>query len=355
MDTIHINLGSDSYDIMIDSGLVRKAGPYIRDLTKAKKAAVITEDGIDKLYGSALTRSLEEAGMRTQMIVVPSSEKSRTLSMVSHVYGALVDFGLGSEDVLVALGGRVVGDITGFAAATYHRGISYIQFPTSTLSQIGSAIGGKISLDIPAGKNVVGAFYQPKAVFIDPGMAKTLPRRYFHNGLGEAVKLGCVADRELFELFEKVSSDMDIIRVLPEIIRRCVTIKARYVEMDPFAKGKRRILDFGHTIGGAIERCYRYNDEEITHGEATAIGMYLITRRSELEGLTRRGTASRLEYVLKSLSLPVSTTIPYDILYESVKHDKKITGDTIEIALIKDIGEGFLHTLPVAELGRFLK
>lgn len=357
MDKIHINLGKDSYDILIDTGLVRKAGPAIRDLTGAEKAAIITEDGIDKLYGMSLVKSLEEAGVRTQMIVVPSSEKSRTLQVVRRVYGALVDFGLGPSDTLIALGGRVVGDITGFTAATYHRGISYVQFPTSVLSQIGSSIGGKVTLDldIPAGKNVVGTFYQPKAVFIDPGMAKTLPRRYFHNGLGEAVKLGCVADKALFELFEQVSSDMDIYRVLPEIIRRCCAIKAHYVEIDPFSKGERRILDFGHTIGGAIERCLRYNDAEITHGEATAIGMYLITRRSELEGLTKRGTTSRLEYVLKSLSLPVSTTVPYDILYEAVKHDKKIKGDVIQITLIKEIGKGFLYTLPVKEIGQFLK
>ena len=178
MDKIHINLGKDSYDILIDSGLVRKAGPAIRDLTGAEKVAVITEDGIDKLYGMSLVKSLEDAGVRAQMIVVPSSEKSRTLGIVRRVYGALVDFGLGSSDALVALGGRVVGDITGFTAATYHRGISYIQFPTSVLSQIGSSIGGKITLDldIPAGKNVVGTFYQPKAVFIDPGMAKTTTR-----------------------------------------------------------------------------------------------------------------------------------------------------------------------------------
>lgn len=357
MDKIHINLGSDSYDILIDNGLVGRAGPAIRDLTGASKAAIITEDGIDKLYGTDLVRSLEDAGLQTQMIVVPSSDKSRNLHLINKVYGALADFGLGSDDVLIALGGRVVGDITGFTAATWHRGISYIQFPTSVLSQIGSSIGGKITLDLDqgAGKNAVGTFYQPKGVFVDPGMAKTLPRRYFHNDLGEAVKLGCVADRNLFELFEKVSSDVEIYRVLPEIIRRCVTIKAHYVEVDPLSKGERRILDFGHTIGGAIERCYRYNDARITHGEATAIGMYLITRRSELEGLTKRGTTSRLEYVLKSLSLPISTSIPDDILFESMKHDKKIKGDMIQITLIREIGEGFLYTMPVKELGRFLK
>ena len=309
-------------------------------------------------YLDALFDYLHEALHETKRSSSPRlSAEMGLLHLINKVYGALADFGLGSSDVLIALGGRVVGDITGFTAATWHRGISYIQFPTSVLSQIGSSIGGKITLDLDqgAGKNAVGTFYQPKGVFVDPGMAKTLPRRYFHNGLGDAVKLGCVADKNLFELFEKVSSDTEIYRVLPEIIRRCVTIKAHYVEIDPLSKGERRILDFGHTIGGAIERCYRYNDARITHGEATAIGIYLITRRSELEGLTKRGTTSRLEYVLKSLSLPISTSIPDDILFESLKHDKKIKGDVIQITLIKEIGEGFLYTIPVKELGKFIR
>ena len=225
MEKIHINLGKDSYDIVIDSGLIRHAGDAVSSLTGAHDAAIITEDGIDRLYGMDLVKSLESAGIRTQMIVVPSSEKSRSLSIVNRVYGALVDFGLPSDGVLIALGGRVVGDITGFVAATYHRGIAYIQFPTSVLSQIGSAIGGKITLDITAGKNLVGTFYQPRAVYIDPGMAKTLPRKYLHNGMGEAVKLGCVCDKELFELFEKANSDIERLRVLPEIIRRSLCRK----------------------------------------------------------------------------------------------------------------------------------
>ncbi len=355
MDTVHINLGKDSYDVRIDKGLIQTAGEEIRNLTGAAKAAIITEDPIDKLYGRDLVKSLEKAGIKAQLIVVPAAEKFRTLHIVNKVYGALIDFGLGSDDVLIALGGRVVGDITGFTAATFHRGISYIQFPTSVLSQIGSAIGGKITLDIDSGKNAVGAFYQPKAVFIDPGMAKTLPRRYFHNGMGEAVKLGCVADKELFELFESVSSDIDIYRKLPEIIRRCVTIKARYVEMDPFSKKERRILDFGHTIGGAIERCARYDDREVTHGEATAIGMYLITKRAELEGFTKRDTTARLEYVLKSLSLPTETSIPSPILWESIRqHDKKMKDGNIDVALIHEIGEGYLKTLPLEDFKKFI-
>lgn len=355
MEKIHINLGKDSYDIVIDSGLIRRAGDAVSSLTGAHDAAIITEDGIDRLYGIDLVKSLESAGIRTQMIVVPSSEKSRSLSIVNRVYGALVDFGLPSDGVLIALGGRVVGDITGFVAATYHRGIAYIQFPTSVLSQIGSAIGGKITLDITAGKNLVGTFYQPRAVYIDPGMAKTLPRKYLHNGMGEAVKLGCVCDKELFELFEKANSDMDLLRVLPEIIRRCCTIKAHYVEIDPTGKKERRLLDFGHTIGGAIERCCRYDDKTITHGEATAIGMYLVTKRAELLGLTTRGTTSRLEYVLKSLSLPTETHIAPEILAADMARSKHVKEGKLQLALMKEIGQGFLKEVTVEELAKYVK
>ena len=355
MDKIHMNLGNDSYDIVIDNGLIQKAGPMIRDLTGADRAAIITEDGLDKLYGNDLVKSLEEAGFTVQMIVVPSDKKFRTLRMVSRVYGALVDFGLGSDDILIALGGRVVGDITGFTAATYRRGIRYIQFPTSVLAQIGSSIGGKITLDTDAGKDVVGTFYQPKAVFVDPSMAKTLPRRFFHNGMGEAIRMGCVADKELFELFEKVSSDMDIYRVLPEIIRRCCTIKAHYVELDPQSKNERRLLDFGHTLGGAIERSLRYNNMEITHGEATAIGMYLITQRSEMEGITKHGTTGRLEYVLKSLSLPISTAIPNKILLEALKQDPKLHDDSLPVTMITEIGQGIVKQVKLDDLIKVFK
>ena len=355
MEKIHINLGSDSYDVHIESGLIDKAGSAIADLTGAEKAAVITEDTIDKLYGMRLVSSLEKAGIKAKMIVVPGTEKSRSLPIVNSIYGALADFGLGNDDILIALGGRIVGDVTGFAAATWHRGVRYIQFPTSVLSQIGSAIGGKITLDITAGKNLVGAFYQPRAVYIDPGMAKTLPRKYLHNGMGEAVKLGCVCDKELFELFEKANSDMDLLRVLPEIIRRCVAIKAHYVEIDPTGKKERRLLDFGHTIGGAIERCCRYDDKTITHGEATAIGMYLVTKRAELLGLTTRGATSRLEYVLKSLSLPTETHIAPEILAADMAKSKHVKEGKLQLALMKEIGQGFLKEVTVEELAKYVK
>lgn len=355
MEKVHINLGADSYDVIIEDNAIAKAGGYIAGLTHPKKVMIITEDGVDELYGNSLKSSLEKEGVETQVVVVPATDKSKNLNVLNSVYGALAGFHITGNDTLVALGGRVVGDITGFAAATWHRGTPYVQMPTSVLAQIGSSIGGKISIDTAAGNNLVGMFYQPKAVYIDPTMARTLPRRYFHNGLGEAVKLGAAADKELFEVFEKASSDQDLMRMLPEILKRCVAIKAHYVELDPKDRGERRILDLGHTIGHAIERYYRYDDNEITHGEATALGMYLITKRSELLGLTKRGTAERLCYVLKSIGLPTEPGVTSDKLSAYIRLDKRIKGDQIEIALLKEIGEGYIYSVPMKEVGNYIK
>ncbi len=354
MDTVHINLGENSYDVVIEAGIIGRMGKEVSALTGAKKAVIITEDGIDELYGQDLKRQLEAEGMDVQQIVLSSSEKSRSLTVVGRVYEALANFEFRPDDVLIALGGRVVGDVTGFVAATYRRGISYIQVPTSLLAQIGSAIGGKVSIDCQGWKNLIGTFYQPKAVFVDPSMVRTLPARFLHNGLGEAIKIGCVADKELFEIFEKATSDQDLLRELPEIIRRCITIKAHYVEIDPYDKGDRRILDFGHTLGGAAERYYRFNDLKLTHGEATAAGMYMITNASEILGLTKRGTAARIEYVLKSIGLPVSLDIPRDILVSLVGQGKNVKGDKIETPLLLEIGKGYLYTGEVEMLKKYL-
>ena len=355
METIHINLDADSYDVVIEDNVIDKAGSYISELTHAGRVMVITEDGIDSLYGGALKSSLEKAGIETQVVVVPATDKSKNLNVINSVYGALAGFHISGNDTLVALGGRVVGDITGFAAATWHRGTPYVQMPTSVLSQIGSSIGGKISIDTSAGNNLVGMFYQPRAVYIDPTMARTLPRRYFHNGLGEAVKLGAAADKDLFEVFEKAASDRELLRMLPEILRHCAAIKAHFVELDPKDQGARRILDLGHTIGHAIERYYRYDDTEITHGEATALGMYLITRRSEILGLTKQGTADRLSYVLKSIGLPTEAGVSSDKLSPYIRLDKRIKGDRIEIALLKEIGEGFIHSVPMKDVEKYIQ
>ena len=334
MDTVHINLGNDSYDVIIDSGIIGRLGKETAPLSGHGRAVIITEEGIDELYGQDLKRQLEKENLNVQQIVLSSSEKSRSLSVVSRVCEALADFGFCAGDLLIGLGGRVVGDVTGFVAATYRRGTPYVQVPTSLLAQIGSAIGGKISIDINGRKNLIGTFYQPKAVYVDPAMVRTLPARFFHNGLGEAIKIGCVADKDLFEIFEKAASDQDILRVLPEIIRRCITIKAHYVEIDPEDKG---------------------NDLRLTHGEATAAGMYMITSASEILGLTKRGTAERIKYVLQSIGLPTNLDVPRDILVSLLEHGKNVKDEKIETPLVLEIGKGYIYTGEIETLKKYIQ
>lgn len=355
MDTVHINLGNDSYDVVIDSGIIGRLGKEIAPLSGHGRAVIITEEAVEELYAQDLKRQLEAEKLNVQQIVLSSNEKSRSLAVVSRVCEALADFGFRQGDLLVALGGRVVGDVTGFIAATYRRGTPYVQIPTSLLAQIGSAIGGKISIDINGRKNLIGAFYQPKAVYVDPSMVRTLPTRFFHNGLGEAVKIGAVADKELFEIFEKAASDQDILRQLPEIIRRCIAIKAHYVETDPTDTGDRRILDFGHTLGGAAERYYRFNDLELTHGEATAAGMYMITTAAEILGLSKRGTAERIKYVLQSIGLPIDLDVPKDVLVSLMEHGKNVEDGKIETPLVLEIGKGYVYTGEIETLRKYIE
>lgn len=354
MDKVHIDLGANSYDVIIDRGLIGRTGKEIKDLTGAKKAVILTEAGLDRLYGQDLKAQLEAAGTDVLMMVLSPHEKTRNLSVVKRVYESLADFGIERTDLLVALGGRVVGDVTGFVAATFHRGMNYVQVPTSLLAQIGSAIGGKVSIDLGKKKSLIGAFYYPKAVYVDPDLVKTLPLRYVHNGLGEAVKVGCVSDKELFEIFEKAGTEEEIFKKLPEIIRRCIEIKSRLVEADPADKKERRILDFGHAIGRAAESYYRFDDQTLTHGEATAAGMYMMTTASEMLGLTEKGTAERIEKVLKFLGLPTSLDIPAKDLGMLIEANGRFGKDTGEIPLLMEIGKGYLYKGDIEKIRKYL-
>ena len=348
MEKIHINLGKDSYDIVIDSGLIRHAGDAVSSLTGAHDAAIITEDGIDRLYGMDLVKSLESAGIRTQMIVVPSSEKSRSLSIVNRVYGALVDFGLPSDGVLIALGGRVVGDITGFVAATYHRGIAYIQFPTSVLSQIGSAIGGKITLDITAGKNLVGAFWQPSLVLCDTDTLDTLPREIFLDGCAEVIKYAILYDSDFFHYLASTGPGFD----KAYVIERCVTMKRDVVARDEFDTGERRLLNLGHTVGHGVEAKSNFT---LSHGKSVAIGTAIIARSAVNYQLLSQECAIKIENLLREFCLPVRTQDSAKELASFALSDKKRTGGTVSLVVPRAIGRCEILSTPVEELENFIQ
>lgn len=308
MAAINVDLGKDSYTIEIERGLIHRVGEKIRALTKAEKIAVITDDHVEPLYGNTIRTVLTKAGFDVRVIAIPAGETSKNLQVLSDVYDGLSEFDMSRSDAIVTLSGGVPGDLGGFAAATYMRGIPFFQIPTTILAQIDSSVGGKVAVDLPGGKNLAGAFYQPKGVFIDPDLLKTLPPRYIHDGLAEAVKYGCIGDRELFEIFESLETEEDLDRHIEEIILHSVLQKTKVVEEDEFDTGKRQVLNFGHTIGHAVERYFHYST--FTHGEGVAIGMCLMTEQTEKMGITEKGTASRIIRVLHKLSLPTSIAVP---------------------------------------------
>ena len=352
MATVKVNLGKDSYEIEIERGLLDRVGEKIRSLTKAEKIAVITDDHVEPLYGERIRKVLTEAGFDVRVIAIPAGEASKNMKVLSDVYDALSEFNMSRSDALVTLSGGVPGDLGGFAAATYMRGIPFFQLATTILAQIDSSVGGKVAVDLPSGKNLAGAFYQPKGVFIDPDLLKTLPTRYVHDGLAEAVKYGCIGDRELFEIFESLETEEDLEKHIEEIILHSVLQKTRVVEEDEFDTGKRQVLNFGHTIGHAVERYFHYST--FTHGEGVAIGMSLLTEQTEKMGLTEKGTASRLIRVLHKLSLPTSIGVPAEDLIPQIMHDKKRRGKKITLVVLKKIGEAELLTIPTDELSRYI-
>lgn len=341
METIHVNLGADSYDIEIEKGLLSHVGPKVRALLpKAEKIAVITDDTVDALYGEKLETMLRGAGYDVRRIAILHGEQSKNLTVLGDVLEEMSAFGMTRTDGVVTLSGGVPGDLGGFAAAVYLRGVPFIQIPTTILAQIDSSVGGKVAVDLPSGKNLAGNFYQPKGVFIDPELVRTLAPRYIHDGMAEAVKYGCIRDEKLFRLFEMLRTDEDIFTHLPEIIRECCRIKAELVEEDVLDNGARMLLNFGHTIGHAIEREYHY--ETYTHGEAVGIGMVMLTRQTEKMGLTEPGTASRIENVLKALHLPTEVPASAEALLPHIAHDKKMRGKAIKFIVLDKIGKSRL-------------
>lgn len=352
MKKVHVNLGKDSYDIEIGRGLIDQVGQKIRGLTKAEKLAVVTDDHVQRIYGEKIRQVLKGAGFDVKVIAIPAGEASKNLHILGDVLEALSGFDMSRSDALVTLSGGVPGDLGGFAAASYMRGIPFFQIPTTILAQIDSSVGGKVAVDLPSGKNLAGAFYQPKGVFIDPNLLHTLPARYVHDGLAEAVKYGCIGDRELFEIFESLQTKEDLEEKMEEIILRSVLQKTRLVEEDQFDNGSRQLLNFGHTIGHAIERYFHYST--YTHGEGVAIGMCLLSEQTEKLGLTEKGSTQRLIDVLHKLSLPTSIGVAADELIPQIMHDKKRRGKEITLVVMETIGKAGLLKVPTDDLAKYI-
>ena len=340
---------SKPYEIRIERGCLGRTGEEAARLFPAgAKAVVFADSNVAPLYARAVERSLAAAGFVASVFPFPAGEKHKRLETVAAMLSALADRGLTRSDFAVALGGGVTGDLAGFAAAVYLRGIRLIQIPTTLLAQIDSSVGGKTGADLPEGKNLVGAFHQPSLVLIDPDTLSTLPDRFFSDGMGEAVKYGCILDRELFERIARGNVRDD----LEPTIFRCVDLKRELVERDEYDDGDRMLLNFGHTFGHALEKLHGYRD--LSHGAAVGIGMVLIARCGEAAGLTGPGTADRIARALRRYGLPVSDPADPAQIARTALLDKKNRGGTIRLVLLRRIGEGYLYPMPSAELPRFL-
>ncbi|MDR1563874.1 MAG: 3-dehydroquinate synthase [Oscillospiraceae bacterium] len=347
MRTIHVNTGAP-YDILLGKGLFKNAGSLIREASKAQRAVVVTDSNIAAIYLKSLEADLTQNGFEVSSFVFPAGEQSKRLSTIEQMYTSFAEAGLTRSDIIIALGGGVTGDMAGFAAATWQRGVSYVQIPTSLLAQIDSSVGGKTAVDLPQGKNLVGAFHQPKLVIIDPEVLSTLLPEFFADGMAEAIKYGCIRSRSLFERLE----EEDVHSFLEDMIYECVCIKRDVVERDEKDTGERMLLNFGHTLGHAIEGYYNYTG--ITHGEAVAVGMYLISSASEAAGKLEQGTAQRLRAVLERYRLPYSVNISSEELCRFANMDKKRSGKSISLILISEIGEAYIYKLAQGDLAGFV-
>lgn len=347
MKTLNVNIPGREYDIIIDAGILCCAGELIRKVSGAAKAAIVTDSNVGPLYADTVLSSLGASGFETKLITVPAGETSKSQTMLTMLYDEMLSFGLTRTDLVVALGGGVVGDLTGYAAASLLRGIPYVQIPTTLLAQVDSSVGGKVAIDLPQGKNLVGAFNQPKLVIIDPECLKTLDSRVLSDGMAEVIKYGAIKDRKLFELLESIKTEKDLFANIADIIYTCCDIKRMVVEDDEFDTGGRMILNFGHTFGHAIEKQYHY--ETYTHGEGVAVGMVMACEYGERIGLTEEGTAERMRRILEGYGLPREVEIQKSELAEAVAVDKKGVGSSINLILLDEIGNVVIKKLQKSE------
>ncbi|GAA0787773.1 3-dehydroquinate synthase [Hathewaya limosa] len=352
MKNLTVSLKDKSYDIIIENGILEKVGKEVKDIYNGNKICVVTDENVYKLYGKRIKKSLELEGFDVYFIVVKPGECSKSFEILNEVYNEFIEFKLTRGDLVIAFGGGVVGDLAGFAASTYLRGISYIQIPTSLLAQIDSSIGGKVAVNLPQGKNLVGSFYHPKKVIIDPKVLETLSNRFLKDGLGEVIKYACIKDKELFEMLNNIKSEDELNSNMSNIIYTCCNIKREIVEKDEKDLGLRMILNFGHTFGHGIEKFFNY--EGYSHGEAVALGMYYITNKSELLGFTEKGTSQKVKNILENFNIDYNIPdVSMDKIKDTITLDKKNIGSFINLILLKRIGEAYIEKISSNDINIF--
>lgn len=340
MEKVRVDLGPRSYDICIGSAILGELKEHIRTLPAGRKVGIVTNPVLRRLYGEKILADLKDISCSPLIIEIPAGERYKTLKSVTKVYDMLLRERFERNSLILSLGGGVIGDLAGFVAATYLRGVPYLQVPTSLVAQVDSSVGGKTGVNHPLGKNMIGAFYQPILVWIDVDLLKTLPRREFISGLAEVIKYGVIADRSFFEFLEEnhkkiLSRDKD---AMIHVVKRSCEIKAMVVSADERESGLRAILNFGHTVGHGIETLTGYR--RFKHGEAVAIGMVCAARLANILGMCDSDVYKRIKRVCRLMGLRI--TLPemrFEDLWIILQRDKKVINEQVRFILPTSIGE----------------
>ena len=354
MKTLNVNLPGRAYDILIERGLLSRAGELCRAaLPKASRLFVVTDSTVGPLYLNRIIPSLENAGFETAICEIPAGEASKCVEQLSRLWECMMDFGLTRTDAVVALGGGVVGDLAGFAASTILRGVDFVQIPTTLLAQVDSSVGGKVAIDLQHGKNLAGAFWQPRLVLMDPAVLGTLDDKAFADGMAEVIKYGCIRDAAFLSWLEQRPSRQEIMAEIEHVLYTCCDIKRTVVVEDERDTGARMVLNFGHTLGHAYELAGHYRIW--THGQAVAAGMVKAAELGVTLGVTPAGLPERIGVLLGCFGLPVDIPCAHEDYAAAVGLDKKGAGDSISVILLEEAGRAVAHPMPKAKLLEELK
>lgn len=347
MTTIHV-AASRAYDVAIEQGLLSRLGLMAAELLSSRRAAVISDDAVFPLYGALAERSLQDAGFQAEHFVFPHGEQQKNLNTYGQALNFLCDHRFTRSDLIVALGGGVVGDLAGFTAATYQRGVAYIQVPTTLLSMVDSSVGGKTAVDLDSGKNQAGCFYQPSLVLCDPALLASLPEAEYRAGCAEVIKTAVLFSPELFQKL----TEAPVREQFESVIAACVGMKRDVVENDEFDRGQRALLNLGHTIGHAVEACSNFT---ILHGEGVAIGMAAITRAAVEKGICDPALLPQVLDILQKYGLPTEVPYPLADIQKAAEADKKRSGSVTNFVVPEALGQCRVEPVPAGEVAGWLK
>lgn len=354
MRQLRVNLPGRAYDILMERGCLESAGARVREVCpRATRLFVVTDTNVQPLYLGRLRESLERAGFQVTAAVIPAGEASKCPRQLASLWEEMMACGLTRTDAVVALGGGVVGDLAGFAAATILRGVDFVQIPTTLLAQVDSSVGGKVAVDLDHGKNLAGAFWQPRLVLMDPDTLDTLPDATFADGMAEVIKYGCIFDKTFFDFLAARPSRGAVMEEIEHVLYTCCDLKRQVVVEDERDRGRRMLLNFGHTIGHAYEKAGNY--QTWTHGQAVAAGMCAAARLGVAMGVTPPDAPEQIEAAVTALGLPGDIPCSLRDYAEAICLDKKSAGDQVSVILLEEIGRAVPHKMPQAQLIERLK